>query len=173
MRKYGKWVLSLSLLAASPGLTFAADANPATGSKSSRVDNQRVAEDIAMLKSEPKKVRGQHYDVVVNGVELGGGSIRIHQPDVQKTVFEEVLQIPPEETRNHPDDAHGGNQYVRARKGMPEVVAWAYDRPDGGRGFGFPLFGAHETERHHLVGEQLPRPPTSPSDRVLLQRFGW
>jgi aspartyl-tRNA synthetase len=57
-----------------------------------------VAEDIALLKSEPRKVRGQHYDVVVNGVELGGGSIRIHQPDVQKTVFEEVLQIPPEET---------------------------------------------------------------------------
>jgi len=58
-----------------------------------------VAEDIALLKGEPRKVRGQHYDVVVNGVELGGGSIRIHQPDVQKTVFEEVLQIPPEETR--------------------------------------------------------------------------
>ncbi len=58
-----------------------------------------VAEDIPLLKSDPKKVRGQHYDIVVNGVELGGGSIRIHQPDVQKTVFEEVLAIPPEETR--------------------------------------------------------------------------
>jgi len=58
-----------------------------------------VAEDISMLKTDPKKVRGQHYDIVVNGVELGGGSIRIHQPDVQKTVFEEVLQIPPEETK--------------------------------------------------------------------------
>ena len=58
-----------------------------------------VAEDVALLKTDPKKVRGQHYDVVVNGVELGGGSIRIHQPDVQKTVFEEVLQIPPEETQ--------------------------------------------------------------------------
>jgi aspartyl-tRNA synthetase len=57
-----------------------------------------VAEDIPMFKTDPKKVRGQHYDVVVNGVELGGGSIRIHQPDVQKMVFEEVLQIPPEET---------------------------------------------------------------------------
>jgi len=58
-----------------------------------------VAGDIALLKTDPKKVRGQHYDVVVNGVELGGGSIRIHQPDVQKMVFEEVLQIPPEETK--------------------------------------------------------------------------
>ncbi|MGD0251720.1 MAG: aspartate--tRNA ligase [Verrucomicrobiota bacterium] len=58
-----------------------------------------VAEDIPLLKSDPKKVRGQHYDVVVNGVELGGGSIRIHQPDVQKMVFEDVLQITPEETK--------------------------------------------------------------------------
>ena len=49
--------------------------------------------------------------------------------------------IPPESTRERPDDAHGGNQYVRARKGMSEDVAWAYDRPDGGRGFGFT--GAH------------------------------
>ncbi len=58
-----------------------------------------VAEDVPLLKTDPKKVRGQHYDIVVNGVELGGGSIRIHQPDVQKTIFEELLAIPPEETK--------------------------------------------------------------------------
>jgi len=58
-----------------------------------------VADDIPLLKTDPKKVRGQHYDIVVNGVELGGGSIRIHQPDVQKTIFEELLAIPPEETK--------------------------------------------------------------------------
>lgn len=57
-----------------------------------------VAEDVALLKTEPRKVRGQHYDIVVNGTELGGGSIRIHQRNLQKMVFEEVLQIPPEET---------------------------------------------------------------------------
>lgn len=55
-----------------------------------------LPEDIPLLTKEPKKVRGQHYDVVVNGVELGGGSIRIHQPDIQKIVFEDVLQIPPD-----------------------------------------------------------------------------
>ncbi|MBC8243002.1 MAG: aspartate--tRNA ligase [Verrucomicrobia bacterium] len=55
-----------------------------------------VPEDIPKLKSDPKSVRGQHYDIVVNGVELGGGSIRIHQRELQKTIFEELLQIPPE-----------------------------------------------------------------------------
>ncbi|HVU24094.1 MAG TPA: aspartate--tRNA ligase [Opitutus sp.] len=53
-----------------------------------------VAEDAALLDSDPKKVRGQHYDVVLNGTELGGGSIRIHQPALQKKVFEDVLKIP-------------------------------------------------------------------------------
>ena len=55
-----------------------------------------VAEDIALLDTDPTKVRGQHYDIVLNGVELGGDSIRIHQPDLQKKVFEQVLKIPPE-----------------------------------------------------------------------------
>ncbi|HUG11868.1 MAG TPA: aspartate--tRNA ligase [Opitutaceae bacterium] len=53
-----------------------------------------VVEDIALLDSDPKAVRGQHYDVVLNGMELGGGSIRIHQPDLQRKVFEDVLKIP-------------------------------------------------------------------------------
>ena len=55
-----------------------------------------IEEDLPLINSEPEKVRGQHYDIVLNGVELGGGSIRIHQPELQKKIFEEVLQIPPE-----------------------------------------------------------------------------
>ena len=48
------------------------------------------------MSGNPKAVRGQHYDIVLNGVELGGGSIRIHQPALQKKVFEDVLKIAPE-----------------------------------------------------------------------------
>ena len=53
-----------------------------------------VPEDIPLLDTDPKAVRGQHYDVVLNGMELGGGSIRIHQPALQQKVFEDVLKIP-------------------------------------------------------------------------------
>ncbi|MBI5382662.1 MAG: aspartate--tRNA ligase [Opitutae bacterium] len=53
-----------------------------------------VAEDVPLLDSAPEKVRGQHYDLVLNGMELGGGSIRIHQPALQEKVFKDVLKIP-------------------------------------------------------------------------------
>ncbi|HUJ44798.1 MAG TPA: aspartate--tRNA ligase [Opitutaceae bacterium] len=53
-----------------------------------------VAEDIPLLDSAPQQVRGQHYDVVLNGMEIGGGSIRIHQPALQEKVFKDVLKIP-------------------------------------------------------------------------------
>lgn len=53
-----------------------------------------VPEDIELLKTDPHAVRGQHYDIVLNGMELGGGSIRIHQPALQEYVFKDVLQIP-------------------------------------------------------------------------------
>ena len=40
------------------------------------------------------QVRGQHYDLVVNGVELGGGSIRIHKADLQEHVLKNILKVP-------------------------------------------------------------------------------
>ena len=55
-----------------------------------------VEADSDKLTSDPKSVRGQHYDMVVNGVELGGGSIRIHQRELQQKVFKDVLQLPDE-----------------------------------------------------------------------------
>lgn len=48
-----------------------------------------------------------------------------------------LTAVPPESTRQRGDGAHSGNPTVRARKGMPEHVAWVVQRPDGGRGFGF------------------------------------
>lgn len=45
-------------------------------------------EDIAMLDTDPGKVRATAYDIVVNGTELGGGSIRIHDSELQDKMFE-------------------------------------------------------------------------------------
>ncbi|KAL5342806.1 tRNA synthetases class II-domain-containing protein [Aspergillus crustosus] len=54
------------------------------------------AEDVDLLLTDPTKVVADHYDLVVNGVELGGGSRRIHDAAVQEFVLRDVLQMPPE-----------------------------------------------------------------------------
>ena len=44
-------------------------------------------EDLPLLDSEPARVRARAYDLVINGVELGGGSLRIHEPELQDRMF--------------------------------------------------------------------------------------
>lgn len=56
-------------------------------------------EDIALLESNPAKVRAKAYDIVLNGTELGGGSIRIHSSALQEKMFE-VLGFSKEEAWN-------------------------------------------------------------------------
>jgi type 1 glutamine amidotransferase len=48
-----------------------------------------------------------------------------------------LTATPPESTREGKDSTHGGNPTVRANKGRAEHLAWAVERADGGRGFGF------------------------------------
>ncbi|PWY98386.1 hypothetical protein BCV70DRAFT_232932 [Testicularia cyperi] len=64
-----------------------------------------LAEDVdLLLSSSPTldndaiaRIRGQHYDLVLNGQEIGGGSVRIHAKHVQETVFEHVLKLDADE----------------------------------------------------------------------------
>ena len=53
-------------------------------------------EHVELIESDPSKCRAKAYDVVLNGVEIGGGSIRIHRSDVQESVFR-MLDLTPEE----------------------------------------------------------------------------
>jgi aspartyl-tRNA synthetase len=56
-------------------------------------------DDMPLLDSDPGNVRAQAYDLVLNGVEIGGGSIRIHNDAVQQRMFE-LLRIPEEEIQS-------------------------------------------------------------------------
>ncbi len=57
-----------------------------------------LEEDIALLETDPGKARAQAYDIVLNGSEIGGGSIRIHDQSVQSKMFE-LLGIGAEEAQ--------------------------------------------------------------------------
>ncbi len=56
-------------------------------------------EDLQYLDSDPARVRAKAYDIVLNGTELGGGSIRIHNSEIQSKMFS-VLGLSPEEAQN-------------------------------------------------------------------------
>ncbi len=49
-----------------------------------------MKEDLELLKDKPEKVRANAYDFVINGVEIGGGSIRIHDNEIQKQMFAQL-----------------------------------------------------------------------------------
>ncbi|EHL01077.1 putative Aspartyl-tRNA synthetase, mitochondrial [Glarea lozoyensis 74030] len=53
----------------------------------------KTAADVDLLISNPLKAKADHYDLVVNGVELGGGSRRIHSAEMQKFVMRDVLKM--------------------------------------------------------------------------------
>jgi aspartyl-tRNA synthetase len=77
-------------------------------------------EDLPLLESDPRRVRGTHYDVVLNGVELGSGSLRNHRADVQRRIFE-VLGYEKQET-----EARFGFMLTSLEAGAPPHGGFAY-----------------------------------------------
>jgi aspartyl-tRNA synthetase len=60
----------------------------------------KTPEDVDLLLTEPLQVKADHYDLVVNGVELGGGSRRIHNAQMQEFVMREVLKMSEERMKD-------------------------------------------------------------------------
>jgi aspartyl-tRNA synthetase len=99
-----------------------------------------VPEDIPLMETEPGKVRANAYDLVINGVEIGGGSIRIHDAAVQKLMFK-VLGFSDEEANEQ-----FGFLLNAFKFGAP---------PHGGIAFGFDrwvaMFGGQDSIRDFIA----------------------
>jgi aspartyl-tRNA synthetase len=97
-------------------------------------------EDLHLLQSEPGKIRANAYDMVLNGNEIGGGSIRIHDKDLQARMFE-LLGFTKEEAENQFGFLMNAFQY-----GAP---------PHGGLAFGLDrlvaILGGQETIRDFIA----------------------
>jgi aspartyl-tRNA synthetase len=97
-------------------------------------------EDVDLLDTDPSSVRANAYDLVINGVEVGGGSIRIHKEDLQKKMFK-----------------HLGFTEEEAIKQFGFLMnAFKYGAPPhGGIAFGFDrlvaLFGGSESIRDYIA----------------------
>ena len=98
------------------------------------------SDDLDMLKSDPSKVRANAYDLSINGVEVGGGSIRIHDRNIQEKMFE-ILGFSKEEA-----ESQFGFLMKAFEYGAP---------PHGGIAFGFDrlctLFGGKENIREFIA----------------------
>lgn len=126
------WVLDFPLLEWDEGTNrFHAMHHPFTSPK---------VEDLALLETEPGSVRANAYDLVINGVEIGGGSIRIHDRGVQQTMFTH-LGFSEEEAKDQFGFLMEAFEY-----GAP---------PHGGIAFGFDrlcaIFGGSDSIRDYIA----------------------
>lgn len=99
-----------------------------------------VKEDVHLFDSNPAEIRANAYDLVINGVEIGGGSIRIHDKQLQQKMFK-TLGFTPEEA-----EKQFGFLLNAFKFGAP---------PHGGIAFGFDrfcsLFGGADSIRDYIA----------------------
>lgn len=92
------WVLDFPLFTEQTEEDFFYGSGSAKFAPSHHMFTAPHPDDIPLLDSNPAKVRGLQHDMVLNGFEVGGGSIRIHQPEIQEKIFD-LIGFSPEQKK--------------------------------------------------------------------------
>ena len=82
------WIVDFPLFAEQSEKDFFHGSGSAQFAPSHHMFTAPHPDDVPLLNTDPTRVRGLQHDLVLNGYEVGGGSIRIHQADVQEKVFD-------------------------------------------------------------------------------------
>lgn len=93
------WVLDFPLFTQQSDSDFYHGSGSAKFAPSHHMFTAPHPEDIKLLDSDPQKVRGLQHDLVLNGYEVGGGSIRIHQPEIQQKIFQLIGFTPQQQAQ--------------------------------------------------------------------------
>ncbi|SZE99578.1 unnamed protein product [Blumeria hordei] len=92
-RHHYLWVTEFPMFTLDSIETVGQDSNSGLHATHHPFTAPKTEDDVDMLSVEPLKARADHYDLVVNGIELGGGSRRIHLAEMQKYVMRDVLKM--------------------------------------------------------------------------------
>ena len=136
-----------------PLFTVVDDANPGQDGESELCSTHhpftapkfRAPEELSQLLTDPLAVTGDHFDLVINGVEIGGGSRRIHDADMQEFVLRDVLRLRAEQVENfrHLLNAlkDGCPPHTGFAMGFDRLMALLTDAPSIRDVIAFPKYG--------------------------------
>ncbi|KAL8803496.1 MAG: hypothetical protein Q9200_006187 [Gallowayella weberi] len=123
----------------------------------------KTSGDVDLLLIDPRKVIGDHYDLVINGVELGGGSRRIHSAEMQAFVMRDILKMKPERVAefSHLLDVlrAGCPPHAGIALGFDRLIALMLGKPSVREVIAFPKTGKGE--------DMMVKSPSHMSDEVL------
>ena len=87
------WITDFPLFSPSNSSEPGQGGNAGLASTHHPFTSPKTAEDVDLLLTDPSKVTGDHYDLVINGEEIGGGSRRIHNAEMQEFVMRDILKM--------------------------------------------------------------------------------